>query len=258
MPIRGVLLDVGGVVYIGDMVLPGAVAAVERLKAAGIAVRCITNTTRQPRRLLLAKLRGFGLNIQAGELFMPAIAARRFLEVRGLTPYLLVHPALEEDFTGVSGADAPNAVVVGDAATGFTYDSLNAAFRALDAGAEFLALARNRSFRDADNLLSLDAGPFVAALEYATGREALVLGKPSAEFFAAAIDSLGCHLAKAVMIGDDVEADIGGAEAAGIAGFLVRTGKYHAGDEDRIDPPSAGVVDDLTSAVDLVLAQQPR
>ena len=73
MPIRGVLLDVGGVVFVGDAALPGAVAAVERLKSEGIAVRCITNTTRQPQRLFLEKLRGFGLEIQADELgnFLP-------------------------------------------------------------------------------------------------------------------------------------------------------------------------------------------
>ena len=253
MPIRGVLLDLGGVVFVGDAALPGAVAAVERLRAAGIAVRGITNTTRQPRRLMLERLRRLGLSIAPDEVFMPAIAARAHLEARGVAPHLLVHPALEEDFAGLPAA-AAKAVVVGDAADGFTYAALNRAFRALDDGAGFLALARNRSFRDADGGLSLDAGPFVAALEYATGRRATVLGKPSPDFFAAALASLGCAAADAVMIGDDAESDIAGAQAVGIPGILVRTGKYRPGDEDRIDPPPAAVCDDLASAAKTVQA----
>ena len=255
MPIRGVLLDVGGVVFVGDAALPGAVAAVERLKTAGIAVRCITNTTRQPRRLFLEKLLGFGLDIQADELFMPAIAARHYLEANRLTPHLLVHPALEEDFAGLPAGDGSKAVVIGDAAQGFTYDSLNRAFRALDEGAGFLALARNRTFRDADGRLSLDAGPFVAALEYATGREALVLGKPSADFFAAAIESLGCAPSEIAMIGDDVEADIAGAQSVGIHGILVRTGKYKTGDETRIIPAPNAVMENLATAVEWILTR---
>ncbi|NNG05523.1 MAG: TIGR01458 family HAD-type hydrolase [Inquilinus sp.] len=252
MPIKGVLLDLGGVVYVGETALPGAVAAVERLRAAGIPFRGLTNTTRQPRRLLLDKLRRLGLDLAPENLFMPAIAARAHLEVRGLAPHLLVHPALEEDFAGLPETE-PKAVVIGDAAEGFTYAALNRAFRALEAGAEFLALARNRSFRDADGDLSLDAGPFVAALEYATGRQATVLGKPSPDFFAAALASLGCAPAEAAMVGDDVESDIGGAQTAGIPGILVRTGKYQPGDEATVDPPAAAVAADLAAAVGWIL-----
>lgn len=257
MPIRGVLLDLGGVVYVGNDALPGAIDAVDRIRAAGIPIRGITNTTRQPRRALLDKLRGMGLILEPDELFMPAIAARRYLEANGMSPHLLIHPALEEDFAGLPETKGPSAVVVGDAGRGFTYERLNAAFRALDSQAAFLALARNRSFRDADQRLSLDAGPFVAALEYATGRTATVFGKPSAEFFGAAIDSLGCAPADAVMIGDDVEADIAGAQAVGIRGILVQTGKYEAGDEAHIAPPPAKVVADLSAAADWIRSVNP-
>jgi HAD superfamily hydrolase (TIGR01458 family) len=252
--IKGVLLDLGGVVYVGSEPLPGAIAAIERLKAAGLAIRYITNTTRTPQRVMLAKLRGLGIPAAAGDLFMPAIAARRTLARQGLSPHLLIHPNLEEDFAGLP-ADGPPAVVVGDAAEGFTFEAMNAAFRAIQAGAAFLALARNRSFMDADGVLSIDAGAFVAALEYATGREALLFGKPSPDFFAAAVDSLGCGPRDAVMIGDDVEADVAGAMAAGLAGILVQSGKYRPGDETSVDPPPTAAVSDLSAAVDWVLAR---
>ena len=254
MTVRGVLLDLGGVVYVGATPLAGAIAAIGRLKASGLTVRYITNTTRTPRRGLLDKLAKLGLRADADELFMPAIAARRYLERHRFGALLLVHPALEEDFAGLP-AGPGEAVVIGDAADGFTYQALNRAFRALMGGAAFVALVRNRSFQDADHELSLDAGPFVAALEYATSRRATLLGKPSPDFIRAAVDSLGCALAEAVMIGDDVEADVGGAMAAGLRGVLVRTGKYRPGDEARIDPPPSAVVADLPEAIDWVLAQ---
>ncbi|MEE8505827.1 MAG: hypothetical protein V3S40_06365, partial [Kiloniellales bacterium] len=165
--IEGVLLDLGGVVYVGDQPLPGALEALERLRATRLPLRYITNTTRTPKRGMMDKLWRLGVPAGEAELFMPALAARRYIEARGSSPHLLVHPALEEDFAGLPG-DGPEVVVIGDAAEGFTYQALNGAFRALVGGAEFLALARNRSFQDADGALSLDAGPFVAALEYAS------------------------------------------------------------------------------------------
>jgi len=255
MTIRGVLLDLGGVVYVGDTVLPGALDALARLRAGSLPVRGITNTTRQPRRMLLAKLARLGVSVEPEELFMPALAARDHLRRHGLSPHLLVAKDLLEDLSGLPGTDRA-AVVIGDAATGFTYQALNAAFRALEGGAEFLALAKNRSFQDDDGARSLDAGPFVAALEYATGREALVLGKPSPAFFRAAVDSLGRAPEETVMVGDDAEADVGGAMAAGLHGVLVRTGKYRPGDERALDPPPDAVVADLSEAVDWILARR--
>lgn len=250
--IKGVLLDLGGVVYVGSEPLPGAIPAIERLGAAGLGIRYLTNTTRSPRRLMLEKLRRLGVPGGAEALFMPATAARRYLEERGLTPRLLVHPALEEDFAGLKEGRA-EALVVGDAGEGFTYEAMNAAFRALQAGAEFLALARNRSFQDADGALSLDAGAFVAALEYATGRQAMLFGKPAPAFFEAAVASLGCAAPEAVMVGDDAEADIAGAHAAGLQAILVRSGKYRPGDEDDIDLSPNAVVDDLGAAARRIL-----
>ena len=246
----GVLLDLGGVVYVGREAIPGAVEAVDRLRRHGVAVRFLTNTTRRPLRVLVADLGGFGLEVSADEMFTPAVAACHIL--RGRVPHLLVHPDLREDFEAASGKGG-TAVVVGDAGDAFSYGTLNAAFRALDNGADLLALANNRSFRDGDGGLSLDAGPFVAALEFASGRRAEIIGKPAAAFFRAALESLGVEAGAAAMVGDDVESDVGGAMAAGLAGLLVRTGKYREGDETRIEPAPTHLADDLARAVDWIL-----
>ncbi|HSA67285.1 MAG TPA: TIGR01458 family HAD-type hydrolase [Methyloceanibacter sp.] len=251
--IRAVLLDLAGVVYQGEQPLPGAVDAVADLRRAGLRLRFLTNTTRMPRRALLSRLNGMGIAIADEELFTPAQAARAWLSARKLSPHLLIHPALAEDFVGLGGSEG-EAVVVGDAAQGFTYDALNAAFRKLLSGAEFLALARNRSFKDEDGELSLDTGAFVAALEYATKREAIMLGKPAPNFFKAALAGTETNAKEAVMVGDDAEADVAGALKAGIgSALLVRTGKYREGDERRADPPPSAVVEDLAASASWII-----
>jgi HAD superfamily hydrolase (TIGR01458 family) len=247
--IRAALLDLVGVVYQGERPLPGAVEAVAGLREAGLRLRFLTNTTRMPRRALLSRLSEMGIVVAEEELFTPAQAARTWLKTKRLSPHLLIHPDLEEDFANLDGS-AGEAVVVGDAAQGFTYAALNTAFRKLLDEAEFLALARNRSFRDDDGELSLDAGPFVTALEYACQRQAVLFGKPAADFFQAALASAGCDGKEAVMVGDDAEADVAGALAAGVgSALLVRTGKYRPGDENKVRPAPSDTVEDLAAAV---------
>lgn len=253
-PLRGVegaLLDLDGVVHVRDAPLPGALQAVEKLRAK-MPVRFVTNTTRRPRRRIVADLSQIGLDIAPEELFTPAALARQTLAARGLRPFLLIHPDLAEDFAGLE--EGEDAVVLGDAAEYFTYAGLNRAYRAIDRGAEFYALARNRNFLDRDGRLSLDLGGFVAALEYASGRQATVLGKPSPDFFRLAVAALGVPASKCLMVGDDAEADVGGAMAAGLMGALVRTGKYRAGQEKLLSPPPTLVADDLAAVVEAAIA----
>jgi len=247
--IRAALLDLLGGRYQGERPLPGAVEAVAGLREAGLRLRFLTNTTRMPRRALLSRLSEMGIVVAEEELFTPAQAARAWLKTKRLSPHLLIHPDLEEDFANLDGS-AGEAVVVGDAAQGFTYAALNTAFRKLLDEAEFLALARNRSFRDDDGELSLDAGPFVTALEYACQRQAVLFGKPAADFFQAALASAGCDGKEAVMVGDDAEADVAGALAAGVgSALLVRTGKYRPGDENKVKTVPSDTVEDLAAAV---------
>ena len=135
---------------------------------------------------------------------------------------------VKRDFAALEETDDAQAVIVGDLGDAFGYDVLNRAFRQVMDGAELIALQKNRYWLRADGL-SLDVGPFVAALEYATGREAYVVGKPARAFFDEILRGLGVAADAAAMVGDDVESDIGGAMRAGLAGILVRTGKYREG-----------------------------
>ena len=245
----GVLLDLGGVLYVGNEPLPGAVEALGRLRRLGIPLRFVTNTSRRPRRQLVADLRAMGFDIEAEELFTAPLAARGWLEREGLRAWPLVEPALLEDLEGVTAGESPGAVLVGDAPSQFDYAHLNRAFRFLMAGARLVAAGRNRYFREAGGL-SLDAGPFVAALEYAAGVEAVITGKPAPAFFHEGVAALGCAPGTVWMVGDDVEADVLGATAAGLQGVLVRTGKYRPGDERRLADTAGTVVEDFPAAVD--------
>lgn len=246
-----VFIDLSGTLHVGRKPLPGAIEAVARLREAGHRVRFVSNTSSKSRRRLLAVLRQIGFDIAYEELFTAPLVVHRYLQRHGLRPYLLVHPDLMEEFVDLPQND-PDAVVIGCALEHFTYANLNRAFQLLKQGARIIATGRTACFEGRDGL-QLDAGPFVAALEYAAGTEALVLGKPSPEFFAAAREEFSCPGERITMIGDDAASDVGGAMAAGMRGILVQTGKYRPGDEDKIGHDGAIVVPDMVAAVDRIL-----
>jgi HAD superfamily hydrolase (TIGR01458 family) len=248
-----VFIDLSGTLHIGRHPLPGAVEAVSRLRRAGFRVRFVSNTSSKSRRRLQKILEEIGFDIVRDELFTAPQVVHRYLHRHRLRPYLLVHPDLLEEFADLPQQD-PDAVVVGCALEHFTYARLNQAFRLLSKGVPLVATSRTRYFEGRGGL-QLDVGPFIAALEYAAGTKALVLGKPSPAFFAAAREEFSCSQERVTMIGDDAESDVGGALAAGMRGILVQTGKYRPGDEARIGQPGALVASDLAAAVDRLLRE---
>ncbi|CDH45628.1 TIGR01458 family HAD-type hydrolase [Candidatus Contendibacter odensensis] len=249
--INGVLIDLEGVLYVGGYPLPGAREALLSLRAAGIPMRFVTNTTRLTRAAIVNRLELMGLDVSAHHLLTPVVVARQYLIDRQLTPHLLVHPDIVGEFADLIGP-SPGAVLLGDAGLAFSYETLNRCFRLLLDGLPLLAMGSNRYFRDG-NALSLDIGPFMAALQYAAEMEAVVLGKPSATFFHAALNNLDLPAQDVVMVGDDAEMDVHGALAAGLRGILVRTGKYRPGDEAKVESHGGRVFDDLDAVVDYIL-----
>jgi HAD superfamily hydrolase (TIGR01458 family) len=257
--IQAVLIDISGVLAVGGRPTDRATAALQKLRDAGQRVRFLTNTTRKTRAELVENLTAMGFDLGPDEVFTAPLAARRVIEQNRYRPHLLVHPEVLPDFAGLD-TTRPNAVVVGDAGDAFTYESLNAAFRVLASESEagptaLISMGSNRYFRDGDGKLSLDMGPFVKCLEFAAGVEARVTGKPAAAFFRAALQDVGARPSTSVMIGDDLPNDIGGAAACGIAGVLVRTGKFRPDDEHDPDHHPEAVCDHFAAAVEWVLSQ---
>lgn len=241
----GVLLDIDGVLYVGDEPIEGAHEALAELRELSGGVRLMTNTTSRSRRAVHEHLLGMGFDVSLEEVLTPAAMAERHCHERGYgSVRVLVSEELREDLAGLESATEgahTDAVVLGDLGDGFTPEVLNGVFRALMDGAELVALQHNRYWRRADGL-ALDVGAYAAALEYASGREAVTVGKPARTFFVAAMADIG--LERGVMVGDDVEADVGGAMAAGLPGVLVRTGKYrHDALTARVTPTA--IVDSI-------------
>jgi HAD superfamily hydrolase (TIGR01458 family) len=250
--IRGFLLDLDGVLHVSNRPVPGAVETIDILQERGCPVRFVSNSTRRSRASVAGRLRAMGFPIADNEILTPAVAAAALLARERKTAFLVTTGDAHRDFEDagimVTG-NHPDAVVVGDAGDRFTYELLNRAMRMILSGAQLIALERDHTWMGEDGLM-LSAGPFVAALEYATGKEPLCVGKPSPAFFSTALEGLGIPASGAAMVGDDIETDIGGAQRCGMKGILVRTGKFR---EDLL--ASSGVIPDfvIDSVADLPL-----
>jgi len=225
--VRALLIDLDGVLYLEEEPIPGAVEAVTRLREHRLALRFVTNTTAHSRDRTLHKLARLGFGVDDRELITPAaLAVRHCRERRHHRVALIMNEEVKRDFTELEETTArADAVIIGDLGSAFGYDVLNHAFRQVMDGAELIALQKNRYWMRADGL-SLDVGPFVAAIEFAAGRDAYVVGKPTTGFFEQVLASVGVDASAAAMVGDDIESDIGGALRAGLHAILVRTGKY--------------------------------
>ena len=233
-----------GVLYNGGTRIPGAAEAIGWVRRQSLPHLFVTNTTSRSRAVLVEKLAGFGIAAREGEILTPAVAAADWLRATGAADIaLFVRPAARPEFDGLAclADDAERGaahVVIGDLGERWDYRTLNRAFRLLhhNPAATLIALGMTRYWM-ADDGIALDVAPFVAALEHATGREPLVFGKPAAAFFQAAAAALALPPEELMMVGDDIHADIGGAQVAGLRTALVKTGKFRPADlEGRVRP----------------------
>jgi HAD superfamily hydrolase (TIGR01458 family) len=237
-----ILLDIDGVFHVSGEPISGGADAVRRLREAGHRLRFVTNNTTQARATIAEGLRAMGIELEDEELqTTPRAAASKLTGRRVLA--MTMH-AIVGELEGVElvGEDA-EAVLLGGADETpesnlvFSYMNLARAFHELEAGAELYCLHKNRWWQTKHGPL-LDAGAFVAGLEYAANTEAVVLGKPSTAYFEAALHALDADASMTWMVGDDIDADIAGAQAHGMKTLLVRTGKFRpdAVEAGRIRP----------------------
>ena len=225
-----ILLDIDGVLHVSGEPIPGAQGAVSELRATGHKLRFVTNNSTRPRARLAEELRALGFELEDTELQTTASAAARELE--GKRVLALVMAAIVPDLEGLElVGDHADAVLVGgcdetlEPNQVFSYMNLGRAFSEIQMGASFYCLHKNKWWQTSRGPM-LDAGAFVAGLEYATGVDATVLGKPSPSYFAAALDALDAEPELTWLVTDDVEADVRGARLFGMKTALVRTGKF--------------------------------
>lgn len=246
------LLDLDGVVYVGDSPVPGAADVVDWLTQEGIPFRFLTNTSSRPRAAIAEKLTGLGIQASDDDILTPAVAAMSWLQHHSPgRPALFVPSATASEFAELDpltddAEKGAGAVVVGDLGDAWDFATVNRAFRLLmsEPKPTLIALGLTRYWR-ADDGLRLDAGAFVRALEYAAGTTAVVMGKPDQAFYETAVDGLGLTADEVVMVGDDIRTDVEGAQRAGLTGVLVRTGKFAPADLDGEVAPDA-VLDSIS------------
>jgi HAD superfamily hydrolase (TIGR01458 family) len=243
---KGILFDLDGVLYNAETPISGAAETVGWVQQNGIPHLFVTNTTSRGRTALVEKLNKFGIYADHSQILTPCNAAAEWIKKRkdGKTA-LFVAPRARPEFDRLgrlpedaeSGADY---IVIGDLGDAWNFHKLNRAFRLLHSNPEAILIALGTTrFWHAHDGIRLDAGPFVAALERATGRKAVVLGKPAKSFFSAAADRLDLKMSEIVMIGDDIETDIAGAQQAGMSAVLLRTGKFRDSDLKGAITPDA-------------------
>jgi HAD superfamily hydrolase (TIGR01458 family) len=243
---QALLFDMDGVLYNSEEPIPGAAESLAWVRSRKIPHLFVTNTTSRGREALASKLARFGIPTSPAEIMTPCEAAADWLRSRATSKVaLFVRPAARPAFDGLDllpedAESGAHYVVIGDLASAWNFATLNRAFRLLHSNPEatLIALGMTRYWKAADGI-SLDVAPFVAALEHAAGRKALVLGKPAAEFFQAAADRLGVPSREILMVGDDIETDIVGAQLAGMQAALVRTGKFREFDLEGVFKPDA-------------------
>ncbi len=236
MDLAGILFDMDGVLYNGDQPIAGAVETIQWVRTERIPHLFVTNATSRSRAHLTSKLGSFGIPSGESDILTPGVAAADWLRANRAGPVaLFVPPAALPEFAGLARIpdDGASFVVVGDLGEGWDYRTLNRAFRLLhnNPQSQLIALGMTRYWMSPDGI-ALDVAPFVVALEHAARTKAIVFGKPDTAFFEAAAARLRLVAGRILMVGDDIEADVGGAKAAGLKAAIVQTGKFRSSDLD--------------------------
>jgi phospholysine phosphohistidine inorganic pyrophosphate phosphatase len=241
---RALLIDLDGVIYQGDRIVPGALESLNWLEQQQIPHLFVTNTTSCSCQALLDKFSSLGFDASLEQLATPITAANQWMRDNSLQKgALFVSAQARADFPDIESVALErdievDAVVIGDLGNDWDYRHMNQAFRFLMRNPEtrLIALGMTRYWQSGDGL-RLDVAPFVRALECAADCEALVVGKPAPAFFESALETLGYRAENCFMIGDDVGSDIDAAQQCGIRGILVKTGKFRDSDlSGRIRP----------------------
>jgi HAD superfamily hydrolase (TIGR01458 family) len=251
--IRGILFDLDGVLYVGSKAVEGAVKAIDEIKRRGYRCRFITNTSTLSAASLHKKLAGFGFDIAEHEIVSAIRAALIYLQqFDDPVCHLVLADDVKQDFRHLRQSDSQaDFVIVGDIGEDWSYKRLNQVFNLLIGGAELIAIHKNR-FWQTERGLQLDIGAFVSGLEYASRKQATIIGKPSPDFFKAALSELDQPPEQAAIVGDDIDSDIGGGQRAGLTGILVKTGKYRQDDADNSPVVPGLIIPSIAELPDLL------
>ncbi len=237
-PVRGVILDMDGVLFRGNTPIDGAAEAVHDLQSNGIKVVCVTNNARRSSEDYAQKLGGFGIELDPSNIFTSGMAVAHYLTTQSDRPktHTVGSDALRDTLlaAGATESDDPEFVIAG-IDLDLKISDLTPAIRHLANGAVLIASNADAVIPTADGP-EPEAGPIAAFLESASGQKAIMLGKPQTEIFDIALERLGLTSDEVIMIGDTPETDIAGAHNAGLRSILVESGNTLSNRATDIEP----------------------
>jgi glycerol-1-phosphatase len=245
------ILDLDGCVWIGEKPTPRAVETLESLRDAGKRVVFATNDPRSATEDYVARLWRLGVRASLGDVVTVGGAVQHLLaETRsGRTAFVIGTPSLRRHVSDaglklLNGTDlASRAELVMVAGTeDLSYEDLRVATLAVRRGAEFLATGRDPTYPQPDGLWP-GTGAILAAVEYASGRTAEIVGKPRPQLLYTALDRLG--EGRTLVVGDRVDTDLAAAAAANLDAALVLTGGATRADLDGFEPRPVAVEETL-------------
>jgi len=230
--IKALLIDLEGVLYSDNNLIPGSIEVIKELKKNSLRLRFLTNTTTAPRKLIYNKLQDFGFNIEEEEIFTPIIAAKNYLRDNAVKKIsLITNIEIIEEFSDYEITQKnPEAIIMGDIYKNFKWEILDRIFKLIYINNTALIALHQNKYCMRDGKVSLDLGPFVKAIEYASGKKSILMGKPEKNFFDLAVKDLGIINDDILMIGDDIISDIEGSINANLKAIQVKTGKFQEKD----------------------------
>ncbi len=225
--IKTVIFDLDGTIYFKEKLIDGVAEMIDRLRKKGYNLRFVTNTDSSNRVTISKRVKSYGMNLPIDEIFTCSTAAVRFLETHpNKTSHILCSNDVIEEFKGLKQDNKnPDYVVIGDFKDKMNFENINNTYRHIMSGADIIAMQDSPYFYTASGIM-IDTGAFVKMFEYASGKKAIVVGKPRKEFFEMAIVGTNSKPTETAIVGDDINTDILGAKNFGAIGILVKTGKY--------------------------------
>ena len=253
----GILSDIDGTLYYKGAPVPGAVEAVDILREKGIKLLFFTNTDSKTPKNVYKLLIEYGFKVKEEEIFTPIIALKEFLkDKRTAKLYLVTTEEVKEEFQEfhhIKGTEVPDYVIVGDFQDNWDVNRLNKAFRyVMKHKAILLGTQGNKYYLDVDGEPVIDTGSFVHMIANAANVNPMIFGKPSKEYFIQALKLLNVPPKNIIVVGDDIDTDILGAQNANLRGILVKTGKgqFFDSSEGRITPFK--IIDTFNSLIELL------
>lgn len=235
--IKGIILDIDGVLELRGRVYPGAIETVEALRERDLALRFLTNSTMKSRASCAEKLRGVGFRVASNEVITASYAAATYLwEQEASSCWVLVDGEGIDEFEGlVQDTTNPEYVVIGDNRSQYSFERLNRALRLLLNGSKLVAM-QGELLDQSIGETELNVGSWAGMLERAAGIKATYLGKPNPYVFQLTLNTLRLAKDQVVMVGDQVDTDIKGAQEFGIRSILLRTGEFREGELSIVEP----------------------